>query len=141
MLSKIVTQMKKINILLSVVAFLLIMSSCEKEEGRGGTAKIVGNVWVKDYNADFTRLLNTYWAQDEDVFLMYGNDSIHSDKTETAYNGAFMFEYLQAGDYRVFVYSKDSTLTSSSGIVPIIIPITISDKDDDVVVPTINIFN
>lgn len=133
--------MKKHNSFLLTIVLLFALISCEKEEGRGGAAKIVGNVWVKDYNADFSRLIISYWAEEEDVYLIYGTDSIHSDKTETTYNGAFMFEYLQEGEYTVFVYSKDSTLTSPSGRVPVIVPVSISGKDDVVVVPTITIFN
>ncbi|MFA6401323.1 MAG: hypothetical protein WCX31_06815 [Salinivirgaceae bacterium] len=132
--------MKKLLFSLLNLVLLLVFVSCEKEEGPGGTAKIIGNVWVKDYNADFSRLINTFWAEEEDVYLVYGTDSIHSDKTETTYNGAFMFEYLQEGDYTVFVYSKDSTLTAPSGRVPVIVKVSVADKGQVVVIPTINIF-
>ncbi len=133
--------MKKLFFFLFNFILLLVFVSCEKEEGPGGTAKIIGNVWVKDYNADFSQLITTYWAEEEDVYLMYGADSIHSDKTETTYNGAFMFEYLQEGDYTVFVYSKDSTLTSASGRIPMIVNVSIAEKGEVLVIPTINIFN
>lgn len=124
-----------------LMVFVSAFISCEKEEGPGGTSKIIGNIWVRDYNSDFSRLNGEYWAQEQDVYLIYGNDSIHSDKTETAYNGSFMFEYLQKGDYKVFVYSKDSTLTAASEFIPIITQVSVSKKGETVVIPTITIFD
>ncbi|HAN00042.1 MAG TPA: hypothetical protein DCQ26_15690 [Marinilabiliales bacterium] len=124
-----------------LIVLVCSFASCEKVEGPGGTSKIIGNVWVRNYNADFSRLNNEYWAQEQDVYLIYGSDSIHSDKTETSYNGSFMFEYLQKGDYTVFVYSKDSTLAAPSGYVPVTTQVSISDKGETVVIPTITIFN
>ena len=130
--------MKTITFALFASAMLFLFVSCDKEEGPGGLAKITGSVMVKNYNSDFTKF-TTSWAQDEKVFLMYGNDTIHSDKTETSYNGNFMFEYLREGDYTLFVYSEDSTKKDPSALVPVIVNISISGKDAEVKLPVITI--
>lgn len=46
-------------------------------------------------------------AQDEEVFLVYNNDSVYCESVHTNYNGVFRFNNLIAGPYRVYVYSED----------------------------------
>lgn len=124
---------------LSVFGFI----SCEKAEGPGGTSTLAGKVWVKNYDSNFEAVNTEYWAEDEDVFLMYGNDTIYSDKTSTNFDGSYWFQYLNEGTYTVFVYSDDSSRVdrSPSGRIPIKETITISKKGSDVIVPTITILD
>jgi len=122
-------------------ALLFAISSCSKEEGSGGMSEILGKVWVKNYNADFSILNDSYWAEEEDVYLIYGSDSIYSERFKTNYDGSYRFEYLQQGTYTVYVYSKDRTLESASGRVIKSETVTISKNGNTVVVPTITIFD
>lgn len=96
------------RILIMIIA-LVALFSCTKEEGPGGTASISGKVYVKYYNYNFTSVIGEFYAQDEDVFIVYGNDSIPNDECKTGYNGDFRFDYLQKGTYTIYVYSKDTT--------------------------------
>jgi len=121
-----------------IILFVFGIISCKKEEGFGGTATISGKVWVQDYNAELTNIKEEFWAQEEDVYLIYGNDTIYSDKTSTNYDGSYWFQYLREGDYTVFVYSDSLSLTTSVRI-PIKMKVSIGKSESDVVVPTITI--
>lgn len=97
--------MKKLWPILLLIAVLLI--ACAKEPGVGGTATIVGKVYAYDYNAEMTNLRTEYYAPDEDVFIIFGEDSIFSDRTLTNFDGTYRFKYLRPGTYTIFAYSKN----------------------------------
>lgn len=94
---------------LGYLALVLLLSGCLKEPGTGGTATITGKVYAYDFDAEMNNLRAQYYAPDEDVYLIYGDDSIFSDRTQTSYDGSYRFEYLRAGTYTIFVYSKNLT--------------------------------
>jgi len=99
------TNIKKITFLLLITSSCL--SGCVKEPGEGGTGTITGKVYAYDYNAELTTLRSQYYAPEEDVYIIYGNDSVYSDRTRTSYDGSYRFKYLRPGSYTVFVYSKN----------------------------------
>jgi hypothetical protein len=90
-----------------LILAILPVSGCLKEPGIGGTSTITGKVFAHDYNAEGTNLRASYYAPDEDVYIIYGNDSIFSDRTQTSYDGSYRFEYLRPGTYTLFAYSKN----------------------------------
>ena len=97
---------------LKISLFFLILvsvfSSCEVNEGVGGTATIKGSLILEQYNDDFSTLMNTQSAGDEKIYIQYGDSKTVSDDVETSYEGYFEFTYLYEGDYTVYYYSKDS---------------------------------
>lgn len=123
-----------------ILGLLFIAISCEKPEGEGGYATVKGKVWVRDYNSTFTLFMGEYAATDEDVYIIYGDESGYSDKTSTDYLGRFNFKYLRPGFYTVFVYSKDSTLSSISGEIAIIQQFKIEKGDKEVELPQLLIY-
>lgn len=130
--------MKRFLILIIICLTTTFFSSCEKEPGEGGNTTLYGRVWVRDYNPTFSALLDSYWAQDEDVFIIYGSEKGVSDRARTSYNGAFQFKYLRPGKYTIFAYSKDSTLQTLA-LIPVIRTVIIGDNDKEVEVPQIDI--
>ena len=94
---------------LTLVAFILIshLTACLKEPGTGGTSTITGKIYAYDYDSEMNNLRTQYYAPDEDVFIIYGEDSIYSDRTKTSYDGSYRFEYLRPGSYTIFAYSKN----------------------------------
>lgn len=128
--------MKKVLIALACVSFVLL-TACEKEEGVGGTSTITGKVKVREYNGNFTYLIGEYYAGDQDVYLIYGNDSVYSDKFTTSYDGSYRFEYLREGTYKVFAYSLDSAAYPLDKKTEVLKEVTISDKDQVVYVEDI----
>lgn len=130
-------KLKATHLLIVLAIFSTI--SCSKEEGPGGTSDIVGRIWVRDYNTDFSILNAEYWAEEEDVYLMYGSDTIYSDRTRTNFDGSYWFQNLREGDYKVYAYSKDSTWKSPSLRVPVFESVHISDKGKTYEIPTFTI--
>jgi hypothetical protein len=101
--------MKTANIA-SIIILLVTFSSCKKEAGDGGNSSIKGKV-----NKELRVVLNnpgtaigTYPAADEDVYIVYDNHVSPDDKVQTNYDGEFEFLYLRPGNYKVYVFSKDT---------------------------------
>lgn len=114
---------------LSIILFLLWLTGCEKPEGTGGTSAITGKVFIRQYNANFSVLQEQYYATDEDVFIVYGDDPVYGDKVSTHYDGTFRFDYLREGRYTVFAYSEDSANYPTQHEIPVLKTITISRKN------------
>ncbi|MDA3891388.1 MAG: hypothetical protein PF517_06940 [Salinivirgaceae bacterium] len=133
--------MKATTAILLAFLFASILISCEKEEGPGGTSTIVGQIWVQNYsrnlNMDITD--GAYWGEEVDVYLIYGNDSIYSDRTKTNYDGSYWFQYLHEGTYTVYAYSDTAYVVSLSGKIVKKQTITISSAGSTVKVPTITL--
>jgi hypothetical protein len=102
-----------------MVVLLTLASSCTKDPGEGGTSKITGKVYMREYNADFSYLIGQYWAADMDVYIIYGDGVTPSDRIRSGPDGDFEFPYLHKGKYRIYVYSADSTMTTPSGTIAI----------------------
>ena len=109
-----------------------LLSSCNVQEGPGGMGSISGRIFVKNYNGDFSQLKETYYAPEESVYLIYGEEKIYGDDVKTHFDGSFKFDYLRKGNYQVFAYSKDSTGNVASGVVPVIIDVEISSRSQEV---------
>lgn len=102
--------MKKIFILtLAMIAGVTI--ACKKPAGEGGTSTIRGNIYVKNYNSNFSTLLGQYPGADVDVYIIYGNDATYGERTRSGPDGVFEFKYLRKGNYKVYAYSNDSVAT------------------------------
>ncbi len=127
------------RVFLSFLIFLVVLS-CSKEPGIGGNSTIYGKIVAYDYNAEFTTLKGIYPAADEDVFLIYGDDYSYSQRIRSNYDGIYEFKYLRSGDYTIYVYSKDSTLTLASEIYAVVKDITIDNNRQTVEVEEIKIF-
>lgn len=99
--------MKKIIPLICLIS-LIPFSSCKKEAGEGGNSSINGKIWTRKHDAGFTSVLNQYPGADEDVYIIYGEQSGASDRVKTDYEGKFEFKYLRKGSYKIYIYSEDS---------------------------------
>lgn len=113
-----------------VFAIIALLSSCEKDAGRGGTSTIKGMVMVQEYNKDFTiKIGDPYPGQGVDVYIIYGNDEVHGDRFKTGWDGKFEFNYLQNGSYRVYALSKDPNNLTTKEKIPVSALVEITDKD------------
>jgi hypothetical protein len=128
----------------ALLCITLLFTNCTKEEGEGGKATIKGKVFAKYYNSSFTNLITTGYAQEEDVYIIYGDNESFNDRTKTNYDGTFDFDYLRPGKYTVYVYSKDSAqsiYTIPTGKYPVKIEIEIGKKDKEVELDDLVIFD
>jgi hypothetical protein len=131
-------KIKAVLSLIFIVSFsFILMTACEKEEGMGGTSTITGKVMVREYNGNFSYLIGEYYAGDQDVYIIYGSDSVYSDKFTTSYDGTYRFEYLREGSYKVFAYSLDSAAYPLDKKIEVMKEVTITGKDQVVQVEDI----
>ncbi len=118
----------------------LVITSCTKEEGEGGSGSIKGFVYEYKLNI-LGDTISLYAAADQDVFIIYGNDhTFYDDNIKTSYDGSFAFPYLQKGNYTIFVYEDCPTSEDCpSGKKEILRTIEITKKKQTVDLDTIDI--
>ncbi|MBQ6307623.1 MAG: hypothetical protein IJK78_13785 [Bacteroidales bacterium] len=94
------------RILMTLLALALILPSCNKGPGEGGTGTVQGYVKLVHHpDDDYTLTPDTMDAAKTDVFIIYGNEVYFGNDVETGADGMYQFEYLRPGDYTVFAYS------------------------------------
>ena len=92
--------------LMALSASALMMPSCNKGPGEGGTGTVQGFVKLVHHpDDDYTLTPDTMVAAKTDVFIVYGDEAYFGDDAETNASGMYRFEYLRPGDYTVFAYS------------------------------------
>jgi len=87
----------------------MLLPSCEKTEGRGGTGSISGTLTEHFYNDDFSSLIMQKPAVDEEIFILFGEERSVGDRVVTGVTGEFMFKYLYPGSYYIYHRTTDST--------------------------------
>lgn len=96
----------RIRLIVLLCMGLLLMVSCNKNEGEGGTGTIQGYVKLINHpDDDYTLPADTMDAAKTDVFIVYGNSDFYGDDVETDDKGFYKFKYLTKGSYTVFSYS------------------------------------
>lgn len=114
-------------IIILIIAFASF-SSCKKEPGEGGFASIEGKVLLKDYDATYTILQSEYYAAGETVYIIYGNGTEIGNTVKTSYDGSFKFNYLNKGNYKIYVLGEDPTKPYLSVPKEELVEVTISEK-------------
>lgn len=122
--------MRTLSVILATVC--LFSYSCKKVAGEGGQASIKGKVYVRNYNANFTVLNAAYYAQGENVYIMYGDEASVGQTQKTAYDGTYEFKYLRPGKYKVYALSKDSLSTASSYTKEILVEVEITKRKEKI---------
>ncbi|MBN4049715.1 hypothetical protein JYT36_00645 [Bacteroidales bacterium AH-315-N07] len=115
----------KKSITSAVLGLLLIVlvPSCEKPPGEGGTSAIKGKIFIKNYNRDGD-LVGEYYGPDERVYIIYGDEDIYGDDMRTHYDGSYMFKNLRKGKYTIYTYSDANNDPSGKLAVKITAEIT-----------------
>jgi hypothetical protein len=94
------------KLLMALLVLALIMPSCNKGPGEGGTGTVQGYVKLVHHpDDDYTLTPDTMVAAKTDVFIIYGDEPYFGNDVETGTDGMYQFEYLRPGDYTVFAYS------------------------------------
>jgi len=132
--------------LLLVLLPLAALTACKKEEGEGGRAALYGKVNVE---ARFVLnnpgiVLYTAPAQDQEVYITYGDNTGPDDRVRTNFDGEYEFPYLRPGQYTVWTYSRDTTDLAVAGQAPrdmaVIRKVEITDKKERLEVPTMTVY-
>lgn len=113
---------------------LILLGSCTKQAGEGGLASIKGKV-VKELRLVLTNpetAISSYPAPDEEVWIIYGENTSPDDRYRTNYDGEFEIQYLRPGEYTIYVYSEDTTgaANTSPNRMPIIRTVNIDGRRD-----------
>jgi hypothetical protein len=88
---------------------LFALSSCNSDEGTGGSSSIQGYVYNVVHSDDnYTFSADTLPAVKKDVYLIFGENEneYFGNDAETDKNGLYRFDYLRKGDYVVYSYSE-----------------------------------
>lgn len=112
------------HLLLTSCLAALFFVSCSNGPGPGGQASIQGKVHVENWNSTCTLISGTYYAPDEDVYIIYGDDPSYGDRVKTGPDGTYWFQYLRPGKYTIYVYSKDCSAASGKTTVTASVEIT-----------------
>ena len=97
---------RAIQLLLMILAMALLLPSCNKGPGEGGSGTVRGFVMLVHHpDDDFTLTPDTMVAAKTDVFIVYGNEAYFGNDAETDADGMYQFEYLLPGDYTLYAYS------------------------------------
>lgn len=86
----------------------LLLSSCEKNEGMGGTGSITGTIVEQFYSKDYSETFHNSPAVDEEVFILFGDDNTPGENVNTGVSGEFRFDYLYPGSYVIYYETEDS---------------------------------
>ena len=90
----------------------LLLFSCAKEPGIGGRGVIKGKLFIRDFvDGD---LEAEYYAPEERVYIIYGDDEVYNDMMRTHFDGSYRFEYLRTGTYTIFAYSDCASCPSGT---------------------------
>ena len=93
------------RILMALLALALVMPSCNKGPGEGGTGTLQGYVKLVHHPDDYSLTPDTMVAAKTDVFIVYGDEEYFGDDVETGPDGFYQFNYLLPGKYTLFSYS------------------------------------
>jgi hypothetical protein len=115
-----------------LLLFSLIHWQCSLGPGSGGKSTIAGKVLVREINSGGI-MVKEYYAPDERVYLIYGEDSVYNEEFDTSYEGSYEFTFLRKGDYQVFAYSDCPTCFGETEAV--FETVTISENGEVVQVP------
>ena len=117
--------MKLTGLFILLVGCSLIFTSCDKTPGYGGNSGIKGIVKIRKYNSNYTVLREESPYANADVYIIFEDGKGYGDKVKTSYDGSFNFNHLVPGNYKLYVYSDDTTMLSTNQI-PITIPVSIT---------------
>lgn len=99
--------------IITLLTLSLIVISCKKDAGEGGTSSIHGKINIV-YRAVLTNPVpaDTSAAFDTEVYINYGDQIGPNDRIRTNYKGEYEFSNLRPGDYTIYAYSRDTNAVS-----------------------------
>jgi hypothetical protein len=131
--------------LLFVVFTISLLASCKKEAGEGGLASIKGKVQTDLRLVPSNPVTYQYSRPgvDEEVYIIYGDNTGPDDRVWTNYKGEFEFNNLRPGDYKIYVYSRDTTGSAQVNTqrMPVVREVKIEERKGEVDAGTLTIYD
>lgn len=131
--------MKKVILTLALAAMpmLVLFNSCSNGPGPGGKASIQGVVQGTRWLSNCSINAGTFLAEDEDVYIIYGDDPSYGDRVKTGPGGVFYFPYLRPGKYTIYAYSTTCDPVSQKEAE--IMEVEITDKNQVLITDTLKV--
>jgi hypothetical protein len=107
-----------------------------EEADNNGSSAIKGKLYYKRYAASYTIVVDQYYKADEDIYFVFGRDVGESKRIRTGLNGEFQLNNLRKGKYKIYALSDDTTM-QTSGKIPIIKEVTITENNKVYEIPDI----
>ena len=126
--------MKQLQFFWLISIPVILFSSCTKGPGEGGTSTIKGKVYAYNYDV-LGQLTGQYFAPEEHVYIVFGDDGYYSIDNKTGYDGTYEFPYLKKGHYTIYAYSKCTTCPS--GYEPVFIQADVTSNNSVVELDTL----
>jgi hypothetical protein len=101
--------MKIQSYFLLICAAILFFTSCNKDEGVGGSSSLEGYVYqIRHWSENTNVIVDTIPAIDVRVKLTFGDDpyKFYGKDLRTDGNGLYRFDFLREGKYLVSAYSE-----------------------------------
>lgn len=118
----------------------LLLSACTKEPGEGGKALIRGTVLMQQINNNTGQPTgDPYPAQEQRVYIVYGDHDFYDDDTRTGPDGLYEFRWMRKGTYSIFTYSECPTCQGGQEVKKL--SVEIGDKKEELQVSTITVAN
>lgn len=89
-----------------LIASLVALPGCRKEEGVGGKSEIRGVVLRQDMTLSGHPIGDPYPYHEQRVYIVYGDHAYHDDDVRTGPDGGFVFRWLKKGDYTVYTFGE-----------------------------------
>lgn len=124
------------QLVLGVLPVVMLLSSCTNGSGPGGKASIEGTIKATRYVNNCTTNAGSFLAEDEDVYIIYGDDPSYGDRVKTGPGGVFYFKYLRPGKYKIYAYSTTCTVAQKEAV---IMEVEITDKNQALITDTLRI--
>lgn len=124
--------MHKMRLLLFGILPLLLTIACSKNEGQNGRASIQGKVFINEIDPASGFVVKEYYALEERVYIVYGDEEFYGDELRTHHDGTFQFNYLSKGNYQIYAYSFCATCPSRTEA--IIIPVEITENNQEIII-------
>ena len=99
---------------------LIIYKSLDVDEGH---ALLKGKVYQINWSKGYAYIIDTTFAYDEPVYLIYEDDATYSERKRVLDDGTVAFPNLIMGHYKVVVYGKDPN--NDGATVPVAVTLTI----------------
>ena len=130
--------MKKsiVRLALAALPLVALFSSCTNGPGPGGKASITGTIKGTRYVNNCTTNAGSFLAEDEDVYIIYGEDPSYGDRIKSGPGGVFQFKYLRPGKYTIYAYSTTCTVAQKEAV---IMEVEITDKNQELITDTLRV--
>jgi hypothetical protein len=97
-------ELKKFNSTISDLE-LVVRKTVDYDDG---SSSIKGRLMVQRYVGEFT-IGDPYVSQEQEVYIVYGNEEVYFDRMDTGFDGKFEFKDLIKGAYKLYALSECGT--------------------------------